>query len=420
MTKAPSREHQGSGSACRTWLSGICLFFGVLFFAEGLLAHTRSTSYSTWELRDDRVRVLFRIPQLELTRLPWGVVSPPTLVEPLGNYLVGALRFEVDGVACPLVAGPRALASPPERALIEWELQCPSTDGARSITTDVLREVAPSHLHFARLRGADGMTERVLTAAERSWDLANPDSSGASGAIGSSLTSYLVVGVEHIATGYDHLVFLLGLLLLARRIRDVITIATGFTVAHSLTLGLAAMGRVQPDGAAIESLIGLSIALVAAENAWLLSGKRRIVPLVVTGVLGVMAAFALAGWGRIPPVALLGLALFSACYFALLHHLGAPLRLRTGIAFCFGLIHGFGFAGVLMEMALPQERMVLALLGFNLGVELGQVVIICAVWPLLALLLRWREAAHRSFVEWGTAVVCGLGVFWMVTRAYGA
>jgi hypothetical protein len=363
--------------------------------------------------------VRLRIPQLELTRLPWGIVAAPRFAPELGSYLGESLRLEADGVACAVSQEPRALAAPSDRALLEWRVRCPA-DGALTIVSDLMREVAPSHLHFARLRAPDGgIRERVLAGPERSWRLPGQDADAADSGAGSSIEDYLLLGIEHIATGYDHLVFLLGLLLLARRAREVVTIVTGFTVAHSITLGLAALGRVRPDAAAVEALIGLSIALVAAENGWLLSGRWRGVPVLVVGALLVAGALAAAGLGAVPPATCAGLALFAACYFALLERAERPMRLRFAIAFCFGLIHGFGFAGVLAEFALPQGRLLPALLGFNLGVEAGQLVIVALVWPLLAFLARARAGGlHRMLVEAGTAVVCALGVFWWIERAF--
>ncbi|MCP3986738.1 MAG: HupE/UreJ family protein [bacterium] len=385
------------------------------------VAHTRSTSYSSWEIDGRDASVRLRIPQLELTRLPWGTVSPLNLPAPLARYLPDALRLEADGEACVATRGLRVLASPPERAVFEWELRCPN-EGALVLTSNLLREVAPSHLHFARFKKRDGsVVERVLTKAQRSWLLPAPGGGEAVKPEGSGIPEYVRVGVEHIVTGYDHLVFLLGLLLLARRAREVVTIVTGFTIAHSITLALAALGRVQPEAGAVEALIGLSIALIAAENGWLLSGRGRALPAAVVAVLLAMAVAAASGVGAIPPQTLLGLALFAACYFALLDRLDAPAGLRAAIAFCFGLVHGFGFAGVLTDISLPQGRLLPALLGFNVGVELGQLVLIAALWPVLRAITHIREGRlHRVVVELGTAVVCGLGIFWMVERAYGA
>ena len=362
----------------------------------------------------------FRIPQLELTRLPWGIVVAPRFSTELGRYLTEGLRLEAGGEPCPVIDGPRALAAPSDRALLEWRVRCPA-EGELVIVSDLLREVAPSHLHFARLRTPDGgITERVLAGAERRWPLPSRTEPASGSQAGSAIGDYVRLGIEHIATGYDHLVFLLGLLLLARNVREVITIVTGFTVAHSITLALAALGQVRPAPAAIDALIGLSIALVAAENGWLLSGRRRSVPRLVIAALLLAAALAAAGHGAVPASTSLGLALFAACYFALLGRVARPMRLRFAIAFCFGLVHGFGFAGVLADIALPQHRLLPALLGFNLGVELGQLAVVALVWPLLASVARLGSgAAHRTLVEVASAAVCGLGVFWWVARGFG-
>jgi hypothetical protein len=382
-------------------------------------AHTRSTSYSSWEIEGTRARVRFDIPQYELTRLPWGVVAAPRLSPELARYLAGALRLEAGGAACTVTAGPRALSAPPEHAVIEWELECPRA-GPHAIVSELLREVAPSHLHFAKLRGSR-VVERVLTRGAPRWELPRGDAQARPPALGSDVGSYVKLGVEHIATGYDHLVFLLGLLLLASRAGEVITVVTGFTAAHSITLGLAALGRLRPDSAAIEALIGLSIALVAAENAWLLGGRPRALPAICTFGLAALGLAALFGAGAVSATTYAGLALFAGCYFALLARSERPARLRFAVAFCFGLVHGFGFAGVLAELALPQGRVLPALLGFNLGVELGQLAIVGLYFAATALAARFvREPARSGLRDAANAAVCAAGVFWWVSRAYAA
>ncbi len=395
--------------------AALALAFAGVAAAAG--AHTRSTSYSTWEIAGTQAKVRFDIPQYELTRLPWGIVAPPTLQPELARYLTRALRLEADGVACAIVAEPRALAAPPDRAVIEWRVACTDT-GRLALVSEVLQEVAPSHLHFAKIRGAH-VTERVLTSSAPRWEL--PAASEAKPVIGSSVGAYLKLGIEHIATGSDHLVFLLGLLLLAAGAREVILIVTGFTAAHSITLGLAALGRVEPEAAAVEALIGLSIALVALENSWLLGSRPGVLPPLAALSLAAFAGAAWLGVGAIPPAAYAGLALFVACYFGLLARSPRPARLRFAVAFCFGLVHGFGFAGVLSEFALPQGRLLPALLGFNLGVELGQLAIVAAFFAFTALAARFVRGNARTLArEVANAAVCGLGVYWWVSRAYGA
>jgi hypothetical protein len=270
----------------------------------------------------------------------------------------------------------------------------------------VLLDVAPSHVHFARVRWPDGRSaERLLSDGARGWTLADPEPPSFTGAV--------ALGVEHIVTGADHLAFVLALLLLGGTVGETVKLVTGFTMAHSVTLVLATLGWVRPEQAPVEALIGLSVALVAAENVWLAGGARSLaLPLGIAGLLLALAALAP---GSVPPLALVGLAVFAACHMVRLGRASHPLSLRWTAAFAFGLLHGFGFASVLVDAALPAAALARVLVGFNLGVELGQVAVVLLVVPLLAYAGRWRPA----LVEVGSAAVAGLGVFWFVSRAYG-
>jgi HupE / UreJ protein len=375
--------------------------------AGRVAAHDRTTSYSAWEIRDRDARVSVRLAELDVSRFTWA--ADPDAGQRLATYLTGHLRLATDGGPCPVTDGPRALDRTPGRRIYEWTVTCDDTAGLR-IESDVLLDVAPSHLHFARVTrdGASG-PEHVLSAGERVWQLEG------GGSAPSSIARYVLLGIEHIATGYDHLAFLAALLLIAGSLGEVARIVTGFTAAHSLTLALAALGWVRPDRAPIEALIGLSIALVAAENVWLAGGRGRVLPAMVTGGLALLAIAGAAGVGRVPALTLAGLGLFAACYFPLLGRVARPATLRWGLAFLFGLVHGFGFAAVLTEAGLEPGRLARALVGFNAGVETGQLAIVAAIWPLLLAVARRRTA----LVEVGSAAVAGLGLFWFVTRAYG-
>jgi hypothetical protein len=386
-----------------------------LLAASGAWSHTRSASYSSWSFEPDGARVELRIPLLELTRLPIDPAQDVGSGGVVAAYLAERLSLARGGVRCAPDA-PAAQAAPPGWAQFRWRVRC-SAPGARVIESRILLEEAPSHLHFARV-AADAVQERVLTEAEPSWALdAASASSSAASLEGTGLGGYVLLGVEHILSGWDHLAFVLALLLLASSLREVAWLVTAFTLAHSITLGLAVLGVVRPDGAAVEALIGYSIALVAAENGWLLSGRGAAVPALATAGLCVLAALAAAGIGAVPVAALLGLALFSLCHFGLLGRVDQPARLRAAVAFAFGLVHGFGFAGVLAEMQLPPQRVAHALFGFNAGVELGQLAVVAAVWPAL----RWLEArsplrAYRLVAEVGSAAICGLGLYWFLER----
>jgi hypothetical protein len=383
-------------------------------------AHGRSLSWSSWRLAEDGAVVRVRVPLLELTRLGVDPIGDPRAADAVAERLAAQLRLRRGGAPCEPVSAPQPTPAPEGQALFEWRVRC-TASGRFAITSTFLLEEAPSHLHFARVETPDGaVRERVLSVAEPGWMLGDPEAADAAAAdAGTSLAGYLGLGVEHIATGWDHLAFVLALLLLAASVREVAGLVTGFTVAHSVTLALAVLGVVRPEPAAVEALIGFSIALVAAENGWLLGGRGRAVPAAVTGGLLALAALAGAGVGAVPAAALVGLALFSACHFGLLARVERPARLRAAVAFAFGLIHGFGFAGILAELSLPPARLVPALVGFNAGVELGQLAIVAVAWPLLRALSRVGDGwPHRAVAELGSAAVCGLGLFWFLTRAF--
>ncbi|HKA14866.1 MAG TPA: HupE/UreJ family protein [Myxococcota bacterium] len=385
-------------------------------------AHTRSVSYSSWQLDASGATVQARISLLELSRLAFDPVLDVGAGGPAAQYMANHLALRAGDEPCAVAPPIAAEPAPKGWAHFRWRIAC-SASGARSLETSVLLDVAPSHLHFARVAQAgarEGARERVLTEAEPVWTLEAAPGAGPAAARGTTLAGYVALGIRHIATGWDHLAFVLALLLLARRLREVTVLVTAFTAAHSVTLALAVLGLVRPNGAAIEALIGYSIALVAAENAWLLGGRGAAVPAAAALGTALLAGLAAMGTGAVGPLVLAGLAVFTGCHFALLARAERPARLRAAVAFVFGLVHGFGFAGVLAQMELPTARLAPALFGFNVGVELGQLAAVVLVWPALAAIaraspLRWAPRV----AEVGSAVVCGLGLFWFVTRAFG-
>ena len=380
-------------------------------------AHTRSASYSSWSFDADGAEVELRIPLLELTRLPVDPARDLGSGGPVALYFADHLVLLQGASRCLPESPPVAQQAPRGWVAYRWRLRCPAS-GPRVIESRVLLEEAPSHLHFARV-AADAVQERVLTEADPRWPLDTSDGAKSRPTLeGTGLLGYVRLGVLHILSGYDHLAFLLALLLLASTLREVAYLVTAFTLAHSITLALAVLGVLRPDAAAVESLIGFSIALVAAENGWLLSGRGVAVPVVATSALCALAALAAAGIGAVPAGALLGLALFSLCHFGLLARASLPARLRAAVAFAFGLVHGFGFAGVLAEMELPPQRVAHALFGFNVGVELGQLGVVALIWPALrGLERRSPQGLYRKVAEIGSAAICALGLYWFLARA---
>jgi len=396
-------------------------------------AHGRSVSYSSWEIDAHEATVTVRLKLLELSRrgpdaLPPGeVASLNTSDAPDWT----ARRFPKDLV---LIANDR-LCTPdpiaqrrpdqPGWVRYEWRIECPRDVSSMLIRSRILLDVAPSHMHFARVHfieetGRD--REQVLTEASPDFAirrLSNATSlNEPENEFGSSLPDYLQLGIEHILTGWDHLAFVFGLLLLASRFGEVARLVTGFTLAHSLTLALAVQGLVHPRAAAVEAVIAFSVALVAIEKGWLQSGRNRAVPIAVIAGLVFLGVASTIGWASLPLFTTAGLVLFTACYFSLASRTGHEW-LRICLTFAFGLVHGFGFAGVLVEMTLPTDRLVPALIGFNLGVELGQIGIILVLWPLLQLGSRFASNETRCLAsEISAASLCGLGVYWLVERVF--
>ena len=180
------------------------------------------------------------------------------------------------------------------------------------------------------------------------------------------IEKFVPAGVHHILIGPDHLLFLVGLLLLGGSVRQLLLVVTSFTVAHSITLSLAALNLVTPPARLIEPAIALSIVYVGADNI-LAKGGRDV---------------------------------------------------RAWIAFTFGFIHGFGFANVLREMDLPRRALGWSLFSFNIGVEIGQLFVVVVVATTFAMLREKSEWSRRHLAFAGSIVVIAAGAFWFVQRVF--
>ena len=180
------------------------------------------------------------------------------------------------------------------------------------------------------------------------------------------LEKFVPSGVHHILIGPDHLLFLVGLLLTGGTIRQLLLMVTAFTIAHSITLSLAALNMVMPPAAVIEPAIALSVIYVGADNL-LMSGGRD---------------------------------------------------MRVWIAFAFGLIHGFGFANILRDMDLPSRALGWTLFGFNLGVEIGQLVVVVIVASALAWIRSRSKVVGTRLAFVGSIIVMLAGAFWFVQRVF--
>ncbi len=281
--------------------AAIALLLGPL--ASAAWPHARSVSYSFWEIGEQGAAVELRLPLLELTRFPDGGVPP--------DYFAAALELRRGEDVCGVVEPPRMQPGQKGWAVVRWKVGCPGSGGS-SIRTSLLLEVAPSHLHFVRARFQGRVLERVLAASDPAWHLPAP------GEAPPGFGRYVQLGIEHILSGFDHLAFVVALMLLATRLGEVATLVTGFTVGHSATLALAVTGNLRPEAGFVEILIGFSIALVAAENLWTIGGRDPTIAASFLGLVAVGGVLSAMGAGALPAIAWAGLALFSVCHFALL------------------------------------------------------------------------------------------------------
>jgi HupE / UreJ protein len=378
-------------------------------------AHDRTVSYSTWDIDGARVHVTARVTALDVSRLPWAAPAGADLDRRLGAYLAERLTLYADGAPCAVTGDPMRLATTAEQIAFAWDIACPSSRGLQ-VRTALLLDVAPSHLHLARVHLAGHLTlERVLSDAERTWTIGD---AAAPASIGNPFADFLLLGCSHGFTA-GAVIFLIGLLLVGGTARDVVRIVIGFTTAYSIALGLAVFGVARPNRAPLDALIGLSIALVAAENLWLAGGRRPVVRWTVAALLVLLAGSSARGHGSVPALTLIGVATSVACYCALAVRVPRPAPLRAAVAFAFGLVHGFGSAAVLAA-ALPADRPALALFGFNAGVDLIAIAVALVLWASLHLMQRDVDGRlHPAVVEYGSAVILMCGVYWFFSRSYG-
>ncbi len=186
--------------------------------------------------------------------------------------------------------------------------------------------------------------------------------------------TFVLSGIEHIMIGPDHILFLIGLLLLGGSLSRLALIVTSFTIGHSITLSLAALDVLSPSSRFIEPLIALTIVVVGADNLLVLRGTK-----------------------------------------------GDPAKasdIRAWLAVVFGLIHGFGFAYVLKEFGLPQAALGWSLFAFNLGVEIGQLLIVAVVAGALLVIRRQSAGAFRQVAVMGSVAVIAAGTYWFVERVF--
>jgi hydrogenase/urease accessory protein HupE len=299
-----------------------------------------------------------------------GVDVPEQLLTPdiaatqaprLEQMLAARLSFSSGGRVLPIRWGALEVLADKQ------SLRLPFTLGSRRVgelRTDArLFPYDPQHQTFVNIYEDAALRQQsILDAAHPSVEYF---SGGAPGTL-AVVRRFVAAGVQHILIGPDHILFLIGLLLLGGSLRRLAVVVTSFTLAHSITLSLAALRLFSPPARVVEPLIALSIVYVGIDNLMVRGGRD----------------------------------------------------VRQWIAFSFGLVHGFGFASVLREMDLPPRALGWTLFSFNLGVEIGQLLIVVVVASALAALRHRSELAGRRLAVAGSLVVVVAGAFWFVQRVF--
>lgn len=419
------------------WRLLLLLIVG-LGWSVSAAAHSRSESFSTWYVGDDGV-VTGSLSMLarEATRIPQPETADPDNVT--RRYF--AENFQVAGSegVCPLVSAdglPTLLPVSGGYVRLEFAFDCkdaPAAEGDDAIpvltmTNNSLFDLITAHIHYARIKGGGGaLDEQVITFDRRTIVLQQPPTAPvAPRSAAETIGDFLKIGFDHILGGLDHLAFLAGVMILAGRWRIMALAITGFTLGHAITIALAVLEIVTPNSKMIEAGIGYTIALVAVEYIGERTGLSKWLGFGLTGLLAAMAGLSfISAHPRLPdPYVLAGLGLFTLCYMQLVSHFveraGNGLTiLRVSVTAMFGLIHGFGFGGSLLELGIGREQVVTMLIGFNLGVELGQLALVVGGLALFFVVARLVPKLREPLLaELCMSGLAGLGLYWFIARSF--
>jgi hypothetical protein len=369
------------------WLA----FILAMLLHTAALAHKPSDSYLTMRGAPDGDDISVRWDialrdldyVLELDRdgngaLTWGEVRQRT--NDITRYATGHLQLSAGDKACPWEStGPMQLDkhSDGTYAVLSLTAHCESLSRGLKARYSLLFDVDPSHRGLIRwIAPGSARSQALVFSTDSAQQTLALEPQGA----WQTLKQYVVDGIWHIWMGYDHILFLLSLLLPAVLVRvgnqwepapsfrrslfEVLKVVTAFTLAHSITLSLAALGLISLPSRLVESTIAASVVFAALNNLKGTIEKRR--------------------WL---------------------------------MAFVFGLVHGFGFASVLVDLGLPKDALVLALVGFNSGVEVGQMAIVVAFVPI-AFWLRTTRFYRKGVLTVGSIAVALIASWWFIQRAF--
>ena len=397
----------------------ILVFILSSFFSLSANSHQISQSFSNWTIKEKNVTAVFSVAPRYITLLPVIDGYFDNLEEQLSNHLKKNIKIFSNQKACDISS--KILTRQNENNSIKAMLnfQCSENGKILSIENNSFFDVSAGHIHFARIKiNSNDWEETIFTSTRKKNEFSLLSGKNQQGTLG-VFFDYIKLGFEHILLGFDHLAFLMTLLLISLKLKKVFLTVTGFTIGHSITLALAALGLIQPSTVAIEALIGFTILLVASQ-ALLLEEKKSLVFLKSSlGFLIILSLTSIIFGGIISLLTWIGLLIFLISYALLVETKKDAEFYNPFLTLVFGLVHGFGFASVLLELGLPKGRTVSALFGFNLGVELGQILVVTLAISTLYVLGKTKLIKYKeNLYNIAALFLIALGTFWFVGRVF--
>tara|TARA_B110000003_G_scaffold88788_1_gene90837 strand:+ start:5383 stop:6600 length:1218 start_codon:yes stop_codon:yes gene_type:complete len=385
--------------------------------ASNSFGHGKSESYSNWILSNNNITGIITIPSHEVTRLPMINERTSSLSSSFLKHAEENIFVYSQETSC-LLGSSYILRSSDGFIRAELQYNCPQTLPTK-INYRAIFELSPSHSHYAKIyHQGQLISERLISNASPPWEIDTSNTVKRN----QSFISFFVLGMEHILSGYDHLAFLFGILLVAASIKRSIIAVTGFTIGHSASLFAATAGMVTTNSRIVEIVIGFTIMLMAVEY----SNAKSNIKLLLTNSFTILliwlglVAFYFDKISIQNLICYLGLGIFSYSYLNLCkitysHHIKNTSYLLLTMALLFGFVHGLGFAGFLSEAGMASESVLWPLLGFNLGLEFGQICIIFLCWIIYSKAEHFIEEPLPSILS---GSLFGLGFFWFLTRTF--
>lgn len=374
----------------------------LMLFPSFAHAHTYSTSYTNIKMNQDKTEFVFSIDTLSIIELIEDIdknknneLEKSEVKEEnheLEEFVHHHLTLDLNHRQQEPILEKMVLEKKEDKNFLTYYLTFPAFAAGDTLSFNdglYVNDPATNYVNLISFEFAGTTGQAILQGKERTWTIllaeaqeeqpqdgqtAQPDGDQqqqeqaeatpeVEASNSSSWFSFFKLGMLHILTGYDHLLFLLALLLRKQTFKQYAAIITSFTIAHSITISLAVLGVITLPSRFVESVIAFSIVYVALENIF-----RK------------------------------------------------EIRHRWGLTFLFGLIHGLGFANILKEMNIPKSDLAVALVNFNIGIEVVQLALVLLVLPLLTYMFKLKSS--KMIIRIGSIIVAALGGFWLIERLF--